>query len=1168
MKDYFASLNVQVCQGVVRRVLGFALPLLMLAWTPAALAVTYDNTSVPFNWIDASGHTKLGPTTGGDYSPTYKFRNTGGCGSNPPSIDDSMSDNLPLGFSFMYGGVNFTQVRIMSNGRLQFNDNTTCGYGSPVTQLPYPNASLDYTMRIYGGDLDPSLQSEIGGGYVTNCASRASCYVSYATLGTAPYRSFVVTWNHVPEWTSFSSATGSYDLQVILQENGEFIYQYGANTPGPGFNTGQVGWQVSSTTDYDVPQVGYPASNSAIKFYIPRPVAEYRMEQPGWSGTPNEVFDTSGNGRHGVRVGSAQTTAGKVCRGADIPNNTSTAIDAIDTGISIPGTVGGQGTITFWYDPSNWASNLNQDAQLFDASIANNEWFFLVKERQDNSHVRLRFTVRDSVGTTRSVETANLTNSDLAAGWVHIAVTWNFNALAGSNNDRLRIYVNGALAQTSSFTSAGSVSNGIGTLYVGDNRSSFSEANGTSRSANGVIDEFRIYNYEGGLALVQRDMSTTGDCLGHYAISHAGTARACEENNVTVTAHTAGHGLVVMPNNTTQITLGTSTGKGDWTLKNGYGVLNNGAANDGIATYLFNGEYQAVFGLTHTTPGTVSINVTDGQIVEGEDPDLTLTSCVAVSQFNACHDYATSQCKAAGRLYTRLAGTAFDTDVLALDSAGIPDSGFTGKAVVSLIARATTGSVDAQNCFAPDYTQVLDNAVSGFSAGRLTLSGKTVPKAYRDVRIKVVCDATNCPPSGITACSTDNFAIRPSAFTVSSTAASADVTGSSGTATPTIKAGAAFDLIATAVSGYNGTPLLDSSKLAAHGGAVQVGALTGAFSVANVATGVASGNVFTYGEVGYFRLNAAGVHDDSFASVDSPADCTADFSNAAVGGKFGCKFGNTAASTYFGRFIPDHFDTAVTPASGVGGFTYSDQPFPLTVSAKNSIGGSTANYAGSFAKTATLSDANSNAGSFRPAATIAGGRFVDGVANLAVTPSVAFRFTSKQTAPATIKVRVADGEANSATGTEETTPLRSGRLRLINAYGSELLKQRVEYRAEYWDGSRWATNTLDSVTSIIAANIATGGLSVAGVGALTNGLGFITFNVAAAGGYDIAVNLNASGSDTSCNTAHGGWPAGKPWLQGFWSGSCGATPAWDQDPNARIRLGSPKAPYIYLRERF
>jgi L-rhamnose mutarotase len=37
--------------------------------------------------------------------------------------------------------------------------------------------------------------------------------VSYATIGTAPYRSFVATWSNVPEWTSFASATGSYNVQ-------------------------------------------------------------------------------------------------------------------------------------------------------------------------------------------------------------------------------------------------------------------------------------------------------------------------------------------------------------------------------------------------------------------------------------------------------------------------------------------------------------------------------------------------------------------------------------------------------------------------------------------------------------------------------------------------------------------------------------------------------------------------------------------------------------------------------------------------------------------------------------------------------------------------------------------------------------------------------------------
>jgi hypothetical protein len=150
------------------------------------------------------------------------------------------------------------------------------------------------------------------------------------------------------------------------------------------------------------------------------------------------------------------------------------------------------------------------------------------------------------------------------------------------------------------------------------------------------------------------------------------------------------------------------------------------------------------------------------------------------------------------------------------------------------------------------------------------------------------------------------------------------------------------------------------------------------------------------------------------------------------------------------------------------------------------------------------------------------------------------------------------------------TNVRFGRLRLLNFYGSELLQPRVEYRAEFWDGNRWTSNTLDNLSSIVAANLATGGLTVSGISGMTNGVGFITFNTAGVGSYDIALNLNASGSDTSCNTSHGGTAAGKPWLQGSWGApaSCGSVAAWAQDPNARVRLGSPKAPYIYLRERY
>ncbi|MEW6164182.1 MAG: DUF6701 domain-containing protein [Pseudomonadota bacterium] len=285
---------------------------------------------------------------------------------------------------------------------------------------------------------------------------------------------------------------------------------------------------------------------------------------------------------------------------------------------------------------------------------------------------------------------------------------------------------------------------------------------------------------------------------------------------------------------------------------------------------------------------------------------------------------------------------------------------------------------------------------------------------------------------------------------------------------------------------------------------------------------------------------------------------------------------SATGSAATGPFKPAYFDTVVTP--GTGTFTYAGQPFTVTVTAMNADGATTQNYEGAYAKAVTLTDANSGTnnsgtlGAFSNA-TLAAASFTDGVAT---TTTIEYDFTTKTTAPletptsAPLALRATDADSVTSSGhTEGTTPIRSGRLRLVNFYGSELLAPRVEYRAEYWDGNRWLANTLDSTTAIVAGNIATGGLAVNSVGALTNGVGTIIFNTAGAGSYDIAFNLGSGTADTSCNTAHPATTgANLPWLQGYWSGSCGTTPAWQQDPSARVRLGASRAPYIYLRERY
>lgn len=154
-----------------------------------------------------------------------------------------------------------------------------------------------------------------------------------------------------------------------------------------------------------------------------------------------------------------------------------------------------------------------------------------------------------------------------------------------------------------------------------------------------------------------------------------------------------------------------------------------------------------------------------------------------------------------------------------------------------------------------------------------------------------------------------------------------------------------------------------------------------------------------------------------------------------------------------------------------------------------------------------------------------------------------------------------------------TTKQRFGRLRLINAYGSELLPMRVEGRVEYWNGSAWLTHIDDVMTNIPLNAMTTSGGIAANTCFLPNPPPSGPSNA----------SCLASSPAITISAGRGSWIvfdkitpqvgyvdltvglAAMPWLRGWWSG---AATGHTEDPIARIRFGSPKAPYIYLRERY
>ncbi|MBI5897662.1 MAG: hypothetical protein HZB40_00355 [Rhodocyclales bacterium] len=290
-----------------------------------------------------------------------------------------------------------------------------------------------------------------------------------------------------------------------------------------------------------------------------------------------------------------------------------------------------------------------------------------------------------------------------------------------------------------------------------------------------------------------------------------------------------------------------------------------------------------------------------------------------------------------------------------------------------------------------------------------------------------------------------------------------------------------------------------------------------------------------------------------------------------------------------GPFTPAYLTTEFHAGQPCGSFAYSGQPFRIKVSAMsaaNAVLGTAAaltqNYTGSYAKAVTLG--KDDAGSCVPTVTgfsnntLAAADF-DATPGYATTPvetnvsaPLPISYAQGLAAPATFSVCARDADGiNSHGRTQAALTIRNGRLRLSNAYGSELLPLRVPAVAEYYNGAQWTANAADSCTSVPAAAVGLSGGMAASTSAsavtLSGGTGTLTLakpSPSAAGTVDLALNLGATGTtnDVSCNASSPATTAANlPWLQFAWC-------AGKLDPNARVKFGSPKAPYIYLRERY
>lgn len=542
-----------------------------------------------------------------------------------------------------------------------------------------------------------------------------------------------------------------------------------------------------------------------------------------------------------------------------------------------------------------------------------------------------------------------------------------------------------------------------------------------------------------------------------------------------------------------------------------------------------------------------------------------------------------------GPIQTKVAGTAFSLDVVAILS-GAQFGTFSNSVIVELLGNMTLGvALDAQNCPTSSTLIQTVSPTPSISGGRSTVNFAAVANAWRDVRVRVRYPTAS--PT-VTSCSTDNFAIRPASLSVALTDATWDTAGTTRTLDNAVatggsvhKAGRPFTIRVTPAPGtatnYDGDVTVNALTTTLPAGGANGTLTVGTF--ASVGSGVRESTTASYNEVGAFDLTLI---DDTFANVDSgdgtPANCTAS-------GRYVCP----AAASAIGRFVPDHFAftvPALTPApqfrtfdmtcAAARSFTYVGAPFgyatapTATVEARNAAGNVTTNYRGTGAgglfklTAAGLTQNYSMTGqtiatSLSAAALTAVGNGTatftantndritiqrdNATASAPFNGAIELRWIAEDTSEVvlngTITTSPSTGFLFNGTGSgigfdagATTGEFRYGRLRVANANGSQLTALPVLVEAQYYNGATFITNAADNCSAIANNNVAfafAGNLNacetaLSGGGTLSGGRR--TFVLSAPGSNNdgaatLTVNLSNAVLGSTCTALGGAGPA-------------------------------------------
>ncbi len=953
---------------------------------------------------------------------------------------------------------------------------------------------------------------------------------------------------------------------------------------------------------------------------FPSPVLDLRMDETGWTSTAGGVADDSGNNLHGTATTSngalPSIVTGEICNGGSF----SSGYVNVPYNAALNPT---NATFSFWIYP--------QSSGSFYPILAKYSGSAYDYAAYIDSNGRLVFGWGSYSFFSAYLPANRLTTSSAIPlnTWTHVAIVFN------DTGNTQAIYLNGSSTAAASATNSASLTTSTNELRVG-----YLNAGGwIPLQFNGRIDEVKIFNsvmttsqiasiYDNESAGRNYDGSArTCPVSGpdHYELSLPSSSITCLASTVTVTAcatsttpctspYTAASGGTATLS-TSGATLGAtsitfdSSGVATTTLS--YPAAANGTA----ATVTLSGESIAATNARQCCPNGTSCSVANSCGTTFNTAGFIVSSSAGGSAATVADQTAGTS---SGTYYLRAVQTSTTT--------GACTSALTGSTTVNWAAQCNNPTT----CSAGSLMTLTGNSATAIAGNANGSTGSSTAVAmtfdasgnapfsfnYADVG-QVTLYATKAASGSLLSAlsgNTNAFVVKPAALVLSNIKQTAspnliNPAAVSAAGSKFVKAGESFTATVTAqTSGGAATPnfgkettpegvTLTPTLVLPSGGVA--GALgNGTVAGGSFSSGAATATTLSYSEVGIISL--------------TPALADGDYLGA--GSVTGTASGNV------GRFVPAQFalsGTSVThrstlSCSPASSFSYLGENFRFgfTLTAQNASGSTTQNYSGSFAKLdpTTASGWNLagrdgttvfNTGNGRLSLGTATGSFSNGVASgVTLTASATRQSTVDAPFSAAFGIAPADSDGvamaafdmASASGgsndrsTVDTLALRFGRLRLSNAIGPADRALSLPAAAQYWTGSAWDTNTLDSCTVVPTTAMNFGNLmrtitstDTAASSGITIASGMGTLKLTAPGGgrsgtYDVALSLGSSATDASCLQTWAPAPgdaatagANLAHLRGAW---CSST--YGKDPSARATFGqqSTQQNLIYRRENY